>query len=231
MKINKISGRDFSFHLFIVLSISGIMLFRYDANFKNEYRRSFMRKMKTQDIYGITIVGLLILVVFLIWSFSNMVYRVNNTIYINSSNTIKLFGYIMEDYNEIIMEVETTTEKYDSIKKMLPRLDRLSTIMNNSRFNEDLSSKIEPVVDYLAGLNDSSLLNDTEYLNDTIEKINKVYIISQKIAGIPSEEFYATDFSRNYYYQFKFNFNHNFELAPKVKGYFDEINSIVEDGE
>ena len=190
-----------------------------------------MRKMKTQDIYGITIVGLLILVVYLIWSFSNMVYRVNNTIYINSSNTIKLFGYIMEDYNEIIMEAETTTEKYDSIKKMLPRLDRLSTIMNNSRFNEDLSSKIEPVVDYLAGLNDSSLLNDTEYLNDTIEKINKVYIISQKIAGIPSEEFYATDFSRNYYYQFKFNFNHNFELAPKVKGYFDEINSIVEDGE
>lgn len=192
-----------------------------------EYWGDFMKKMIYQDSYKLAVIILLMFVGLLLWILSDMVYKVNNTIYFTSTNSIKLFGYMMEDYNEKIMDAETTTEKYETIKKMLPRLDRLSIIMDNSRFNKELSSKIEPFLDYLAGLDDSSLVNDAEYLDDTIMKINKVSLISKKIAAISADAMFANDFSSNYYYKFKFNFNHNFKLSPEVLTYFDEINSII----
>ena len=175
--------------------------------------------MKSKKIYIVIIVVLLIV----LGCFANTVLsfksKVNTTMRLNVYYATRLFCDLMEDYNADIISADDDIEKYDAIVRLRSRLYSLSAIMDYTYYDKNISSLIEPYYYYLAGLKDDQLNKDTEYLNDVIDKNEKVYIISQKISKISLDEISADDGGMN----------RNFKVAPKVISYFKEINSTVED--
>ncbi len=176
-----------------------------------------MKKNAVKNIYKVSIVILVVIMIVLTNVLLSLKIKENKIIYKNLYNSIQLFGLVMEDFNESIIDAQTNTEKYYFIIQTRKRLHYLNESMDYSVINENFDSLMEPLVDYLNGLNDNSLQRDTAYLNDVIEKLDKVYLISRKIANISPRGVYKNGDAVFF----------DFKLDPRVVDYFNEINSIV----